>query len=94
MRIAKIKGRDCIRAAREALRIDPNLGEAYANIATAYDTMGKVDEAIAALREEVRINPNLRLATRNLSVELAIKARSGHTSPAPGCPRSPRWTLS
>ena len=69
---------DCVRAAKEALKIDPNLGEAYANMATAYHTMGRVDEAIAALREEVRINPNLRSATHNLSVELAIKARSGH----------------
>lgn len=69
---------DCIRAAREALKIDPNLGEAYANIATAYHTMGKVDEAIEALQQEVRINPNLRSATRNLNIELAIKARSGH----------------
>jgi tetratricopeptide (TPR) repeat protein len=70
---------DCIRAAREALKINPNLGEAYANIATAYHTMGKVDEAIAALREEVRINPDLRSATHNLDFELAIKAaRSGH----------------
>jgi protein O-mannosyl-transferase len=69
---------DCIRAAREALKIDPNLGEAYANIATAYHTMGRTDEAIAALQQEVRINPNLRSATRNLNVELAIKARSGH----------------
>jgi tetratricopeptide (TPR) repeat protein len=68
---------DCVRAAREALKIDPNLGEAYANIATAH-TMGKVDEAIAALQEEVRINPNLRSATRNLNIELAIKTRSGH----------------
>ena len=32
---------DCIRAAREALKINPNLAEAYANIATAYHTMGK-----------------------------------------------------
>ena len=69
---------DCIRAAREALKIDPNLGEAYANIAAAYHTMGRTDEAIAALQQEVRINPNLRSATHNLNVELAIKARSGH----------------
>lgn len=69
---------DCIRAAREALKIDPNLGEAYANMATAYHTMGKVDDAIAALQQEVRINPNLRSAARNLNFELAVKARSGH----------------
>jgi tetratricopeptide (TPR) repeat protein len=69
---------DCIRAAREALKIDPNLAEAYANMATAYHTLGKVDEAIAALREEVRINPGLRSAQKNLNYELAKKAAAGH----------------
>ncbi len=69
---------DCIRSAREALKINPDLGEAYANIATAYHTMGKLDETIAALREEVRINPNLRAASHNLEVVLAEKAGTGH----------------
>jgi len=67
---------DCIKAAREALRINPNLGEAYANMASAYHRMGKLDETIAALREEVRINPNLRSAKRNLEIELALKEKS------------------
>jgi protein O-mannosyl-transferase len=67
-----------IRSAREALKINPNQGEAYANIATAYHTMGKLDETIAALREEIRINPNLRSATHNLEVALAEKAGAGH----------------
>ena len=49
----------------------------YANIATAYHTMGKADEAIDALRQEVRINPNLRSATRNLNVELAMRRGRG-----------------
>ncbi len=69
---------ESIRSAREALKINPDLGEAYANIATAYHTMGKLDETIAALREEIRINPNLRSATHNLDVVLAEKARTGH----------------
>lgn len=69
---------DSIRSAREALKINPDQGEAYANIATAYHTMGKLDETIAALREEIRINPNLRSATHNLEVALAEKAGPGH----------------
>jgi tetratricopeptide (TPR) repeat protein len=69
---------DCIRSAREALKINPNLGEAWANIATAYHTMGNLDETIAALREEVRINPNLHSASHNLEVALAEKAGRGH----------------
>jgi tetratricopeptide (TPR) repeat protein len=69
---------DCIKAAREALRVNPNIGEAYANIASAYHRMGKLDETIAALEEEVRINPNLRSAKRNLAIELALKEKSAH----------------
>jgi len=68
---------DCIKAARDALTINPNLGEAYANIASAYHRMGKLDETIAALEQEVRINPNLRSAKKNLAIELALKEKSG-----------------
>jgi tetratricopeptide (TPR) repeat protein len=72
---------DCIKAAREALRVNPNQAEAYANIAAAYHTMGNLDETIAALQEEVRLNPNLPSAKSNLEIELAEKKeRSGGTS--------------
>jgi tetratricopeptide (TPR) repeat protein len=71
---------DCITAAREALKVNPNQAEAYANIAAAYHTLGKLDETIAALQEEVRLNPNLRSAKSNLEIELAVKKeRSGAT---------------
>jgi tetratricopeptide (TPR) repeat protein len=66
---------DCINAARGALKINPELGEAYANIASAYHTMGKLDETIAALEQEVRLNPNLPSAKSNLQIELAVKAQ-------------------
>lgn len=66
---------DCIHAAQEALKINPNLGEAWSNIAAAYHTLGKTDETLAALREEIRINPNLPSATHNLEVVMAEKAR-------------------
>jgi len=69
---------DCIHAAQSALKINPDLGEAYGNIASAYHTMGKLDETIAALEEEVRINPNLPAAKSNLQIELAVKARQQH----------------
>jgi tetratricopeptide (TPR) repeat protein len=67
------KYEECIDAAKSALKINPNLGEAYSNIASAYHTLGKLDETIAALQEEVRINPNLRSAKANLEFELAVK---------------------
>ena len=66
---------DCIHAAQSALKINPDLGEAYANIASAYHTLGKLDETIVALEEEVRINPNLPSAKSNLQIELAVKAQ-------------------
>jgi len=69
---------ECINAAREALKINPNLPEAYANIATAYHAMGKLDETIAALREEVRLKPDMPSAQKNLDIELAEKQHSGH----------------
>ena len=69
---------DCINAARQALKINPNLPEAYANIATAYHTMGKLDETIAALREEVRLKPDMPSAQKNLEIELAAQQQSGH----------------
>ncbi len=69
---------ECINAAREALKINPNLPEAYANIATAYHALGKLDETIAALREEVRLKPDMPSAQKNLEIELAEKQHSGH----------------
>jgi tetratricopeptide (TPR) repeat protein len=82
---------DCIKAAREALKVNPNQAEAYANIAAAYHTMGKLDETIAALQEEVRLNPNLPTAKSNLEIELAVKkGRSGGTSATNAQPTSGR----
>jgi tetratricopeptide (TPR) repeat protein len=67
------KYEECIGAAREALKLNPNLGEAWGNIASAYHTMGKLDETIEALQQEVRLNPNLPSAKSNLEIELAVK---------------------
>jgi tetratricopeptide (TPR) repeat protein len=68
---------DCIKAARDALKLNPNQAEAYANVAAAYHAMGKLDDTIAALREAVRLNPNLPSAKSNLDIELAVKEQSG-----------------
>lgn len=66
---------DSIKAAQEALRINPNQAEAYANMATAYHALGRLDDTIAALQNEVRLNPNLPGAKNNLNIELAEKAK-------------------
>ena len=65
---------DCIRAARKALTLDPNLAEAWANISAAYHSMGKIDEAIEASKEAVRLKPDLPYAKNNLEYELAEQA--------------------
>ena len=66
---------DCIHAARDALKLNPNLAEAWANMASAWHTLGNLDETIAALREEVRLKPSLPSAQSNLDAELAVKAQ-------------------
>ncbi len=65
---------DSIRAAQEALRIDPNLPEAYSNMAAAYHAEGKLDAALAALRQALKLNPGLPSAAHNLQVVTAEKA--------------------
>jgi Tfp pilus assembly protein PilF len=64
---------ESIRAARDALKVNPDQWEAYSNIALAYHTLGKVDDAIAALREEIRLKPDFVPAQRNLRYEMAKK---------------------
>ena len=64
---------DCIKAAREALKLQPDIAEAYVNIATAYHQLGKSDEGIAALREAEKLRPDLDVVKNNLAWELAHK---------------------
>ena len=58
---------DCIRAAREALRLNAKYAEAYNNIAAAFNAMGKYDEGIQAAQEAVRLKPDFTLARNNLA---------------------------
>ena len=59
--------RDCIRAAQEALKLQPNFPEAYNNIAAAYEDLHEWDAAIAAASEAVRLRPDFQLAKNNLA---------------------------
>jgi tetratricopeptide (TPR) repeat protein len=65
---------DCIRAARDALRLNGSYAEAYNNIAAAYNAMGKYDEGIEAAREAVRLKPDFELARNNLAWAQSQKA--------------------
>jgi tetratricopeptide (TPR) repeat protein len=63
-----------IEACRQALKIQPNLAEAWSNISVGYHMLGKTDESIAALREAIRLRPDLPNLKQNLEAELATKA--------------------
>ena len=57
---------DAIAAYREALRINPELAEAWNNLGVAYSNINHYDDAVAALREALRINPEDAEAWNNL----------------------------
>ncbi|MDQ1469534.1 MAG: protein O-mannosyl-transferase [Bryobacterales bacterium] len=61
---------ESIRAAQQALRLRPNLAEAYANMASALHAMGRDAEAVTALREVVRLRPDLTFAKTDLEILL------------------------
>lgn len=65
---------DGIEACRQALKIQPNLAEAWSNISVGYHMLGKTDESIAALREAIRLRPDLPNLKQNMEAELATKA--------------------
>lgn len=69
---------DCIRSAREALRLRPNYPEAYNNIAAGFNAMKRWSEGIAAADEALRLNPKYDLARNNRAwamSQLQAKAR-------------------
>jgi tetratricopeptide (TPR) repeat protein len=68
---------DCVHAAQQVLKVNPNIAEAYVNMATAYHALGKADEGIAALREAARLRPDFNFVTSNLAWELAHKNENG-----------------
>jgi tetratricopeptide (TPR) repeat protein len=77
---------DSIGACRDALKVRPELGEAYSNMAAAYYALGKTDEAIKALREAIRVRPDLTVAKQNLDFLLSIRAEGSKPSPAATTP--------
>ncbi len=80
----------CVDAAKKALKLQPNLPEAYANIATAYHSMGKLDESIEATRELLHLRPNLYFAASDLQVLLHEKAVAEGKKPPVAQAASPK----
>ena len=73
---------DSILACQNALKVHPDLAEAYSNMAAAYFALGKKAEAIKALRETIRIRPDLTVARKNLDFLLAQQAEDPRPAPA------------
>jgi protein O-mannosyl-transferase len=65
-----------IAASKAALKLQPDLVEAYSNLSAAYHALGKTDESIAALREGIRLRPDLAFLKTNLAFELAHSTKS------------------
>ncbi len=58
---------DCIAAAQQALRLNPNYAEAWNNIAVAWNAQGRYDLGIQAAEQAVRLKPDFALARNNLA---------------------------
>jgi protein O-mannosyl-transferase len=68
---------ECIAAARQAIKIDPTLAEAYNNIAACSSNLKKWDDAIAAASEALRLRPDFQLARNNLAWAVQQKQLAG-----------------
>jgi Flp pilus assembly protein TadD len=64
---------DCVGAAKEALKQQGQMAEAYANMSACYHSLGQDDEALTALREVVRLRPDMAFAWSNLQILEAKK---------------------
>ena len=79
---------EAITAAEAALAADPNLAQAYNNIAVSYLGLRMFDEATKAAQEALRLSPDLQLAKNNLAWIQREKAKAPGVppvqAPAPG----------
>ena len=57
---------------REAL-LDPRMAGAWNNIAAAYESMHRWDEAITAAQKAIALDPNFQLAKNNLAWSISQK---------------------
>ena len=64
---------EAIGALREAIRLNPNLPEAWCNLGIVLGRSGRLDEAIIHLREATRLKPDYAEARNNLELALRLK---------------------
>ena len=72
---------DCIQAAQQALRLNPNYAEAYNNIAAAFNALGQYDAGMQAAAAAVRLKPDFALARNNLAWAQSQLARMRQQRP-------------
>jgi protein O-mannosyl-transferase len=58
---------ESIAAAREALKLHPDLALAWNNIAASYNSLGLFDDGMRAAQEAIRLQPEFPLAKSNLA---------------------------
>jgi protein O-mannosyl-transferase len=66
---------ECILSAMKALKLRPDIPEAYNNIAAANNAMGRWDEGIRNAREALRLKPDFTVARNNLQLALDRKQK-------------------
>jgi uncharacterized protein (TIGR02996 family) len=66
---------ECIAAAQEALKLQPEFPQAWNNIAAADASLHRWDDAIAAAQKAIALKPDFQLAKNNLAWALAEKAK-------------------
>ncbi len=69
------KYQECIEAANEAIKLNPNYAEAYNNICTAYNGLKEWDKAIPACQQAIKLKPDFQLAKNNLAWALEEKKK-------------------
>ncbi|MES2807959.1 MAG: hypothetical protein V4619_05005 [Bacteroidota bacterium] len=58
----------CVEASKEAIKLQPNLPEAYNNIGAAYNLLAQYTKAIPALKMAIKLKPDFQLAKNNLAI--------------------------
>ncbi len=71
--------KECIVNAKEAVKLQPDMAEAYNNMAACNSSLSKWDDAIRAAEEAVRLKPDFQLAKNNLAWAMQQKrSQSDH----------------
>ena len=65
------KYNECITAARNAVKLDPNCAPAYNNMSAAYQSLSDWDNAVETAQKSVQLDSTFSLAKRNLAFSIA-----------------------